>query len=149
YGTTFAGGSNNTSCAGGCGTVFKITPSGTVTTLHSFCSRSGCTDGATPQAGLVQDDDGNFYGTTFSGGTSFLATIFRINAEGALTTLHSFGLMGGGCCPVAALVQASDGNFYGTTLSCGVYGFGTIFKITPAGALTTLHNFDLTNGSEA
>jgi uncharacterized repeat protein (TIGR03803 family) len=150
YGTTSGGGAN------GVGTVFKITPSGTLTTLHSF-DRA---DGYNPYAGLVQGTDGNLYGTTQSGGTHSTCyfacgTVFRITPKGALTTLHSF------CSPISqsgcpdgsepsALVQATDGNFYGTTYLGGANktciaeaGCGTIFKITPNGTLTTIYNFCL------
>jgi uncharacterized repeat protein (TIGR03803 family) len=139
YGTTSSGGAN------GAGTVFKISPSGTLTTLHSFCSQSGCTDGSMPQAGLVQATNGNFYGTTSSGGANGFGTVFKISPSGTLTTLYTF--CSGGCTdglsPYAGLVQATDGNFYGTTSSSGARGYyGTVFKITPSGALTTLYTFD-------
>jgi len=139
YGTTFFGGAN------GVGTVFTITPSGTLTTLHSFCSQSGCTDGANPYAALVQGTDGNFYGTTYYSGANGVGTVFKITPSGTLTTLHSFCPPSGctdGALPYAGLVQATDGNFYGTTLGGGANNqFGTVFKITPSGTLTTLYTF--------
>ncbi|HUI41875.1 MAG TPA: choice-of-anchor tandem repeat GloVer-containing protein [Terriglobia bacterium] len=147
YGTTAAGGANTTGCYGnGCGTVFKITPSGTLTTLHSFCSQSTCTDGAEPSAALVQAADGNFYGTTPAGGAYGQGTVFKITPGGELTTLYNFCSQSNctdGAEPSAALVQATGGNFafYGTTYAGGSYGSGTVFKITPSGALTTLHSF--------
>jgi len=134
YGTTVGGG------AKGDGTVFKITPSGTLMTLYSFCSKSGCTDGYFP-AGLVQATNGNFYGTTAGGH----GTVFKVTPSGTLTTLHSFNGTDGSS-PRAGLVQATDGNFYGTTYSGGAKNIGTVFKITPSGTLTTLHSFDLTDG---
>ena len=153
YGTTFYGGANDF-CDAGCGTIFKITPSGTLTTLYSLCSQGGgdCTDGAHPTAALVQATDGNFYGVTGGGGANGQGTVFRITPSGTLTTLYSFCSQGGGDCtdgtyPAAALFQATDGNFYGTTLSGGVNNFpcptgcGTIFKIAPGGMLTTLYRF--------
>ena len=82
YGTTFDGGAN---CNAGCGTVFKITPSGTLTTLHSFDSADGL-----PCAGLIQATDGNFYGTTAAGGANDNGTVFKITPGGTLTTLYSF-----------------------------------------------------------
>jgi len=108
YGTTIAGGAPCIANVAGCGTVFKITPSGTLTTLYSFCSQSGCPDGDSPQTGLVQATDGNFYGTTVAGGANGYGTIFKITPSGMLTTLYS-PLYGS-----AGLVQATDGNFYGT-----------------------------------
>jgi uncharacterized repeat protein (TIGR03803 family) len=126
------------------GTVFKITPSGTLTTLYSFCSQSGCTDGANPIAGLVQATNGDLYGTTSEGGAYGGGTVFKITPSGTLTTLYSFCSQAGctdGAYPVAALVQAINGNLYGTTDAGGAYNDGTVFKITPSGTLTTLYSF--------
>jgi uncharacterized repeat protein (TIGR03803 family) len=139
YGTTYSGG------AYGYGTVFKITPAGTLTLLHSFAGADGSGPGA-----LMQAIDGNFYGTTYGGGasgscTKGCGTVFKITAAGALTTLHSFS-GSDGAYPFAGLVQATDGNFYGTAGYGGTHGSGTVFKITPAGALTTLHSFNSTDG---
>jgi uncharacterized repeat protein (TIGR03803 family) len=135
YGTTYSGGANEYD-----GTVFKITPSGTLTTLHSFDG----TDGYDSRAGLVQATNGDFYGTTSSGGAEGVGTVFKITPGGALTTLHSFD-GADGTYPYAGLVQATNGDLYGTTLGGnGVYG--TVFKITPSGMLTTLHGFDITDG---
>lgn len=121
----------------GSGTIFKITPAGTETTVYGF---SG-TDGALPEAGLTLGTDGNFYGTTSSGGLNDGGTVFKITPAGTLTTLHNFDFSDGNN-PSSALVQASNGDFYGTTLfSGGAGGGGTVFKITAAGSLTTLHNF--------
>jgi uncharacterized repeat protein (TIGR03803 family) len=153
YGTTSQGGANG-SCefGAGCGTVFKMTPHGTLTTLYSFCSQSNCTDGDSPYAGLVQATDGNFYGTTAGGGANGDGTVFKITPGGKLTTLHSFCLPDGSKCTdgtglVAGLVQGTNGDFYGTTFNGGSYGGGTVFKMTLSGALTTLHSFDGTDGS--
>jgi uncharacterized repeat protein (TIGR03803 family) len=140
YGTTLAGGTNN---SGADGTVFEITPAGKRTTLYNFCSVGpplACYDGANPAAGLVQAANGNFYGTTENGGANEEGTGFEITAKGELTTLHSFDLTDGAN-PVAGLVQATNGNFYGTTQFGGANGYGTVFEITPAGKLTTLHSF--------
>jgi uncharacterized repeat protein (TIGR03803 family) len=134
YGTTTSGGTVLQ------GTVFRMTPSGAITVLHSFNSFFG--EGAVPFAGLVQGSDGNFYGTTAFGGAHFKGTVFKIDATGNLTTLHSFsGSPSEGATPVAALVQGSDGNFYGTTASGGQHFQGTVFRITQGGALTVLHSF--------
>jgi uncharacterized repeat protein (TIGR03803 family) len=144
YGTTYMGGSE------GKGEVFKITRSGAFTTLHSFCSQSGCMDGENPFAGLIQGIDGNLYGTTFGGGSpKGFGTVFKITPSGMLTTLHSFCTQGGcpdGQFPQTGLVQATNGNLYGTTIAGGAYGDGTIFKITPSGMLTTLYNVCSENG---
>jgi uncharacterized repeat protein (TIGR03803 family) len=148
YGTTDYGGDYSSAIcllasASGCGTVFRITPGGTLTTLHSFDG----TDGFVPSAGLVQATDGNFYGATYGGGASasdtcpggYCGTVFQITPAGKLTTLHSFdGTDGSGH---AALLQATDGNFYGTKFQGGANGGGTVFKITPGGTLTTLYSF--------
>jgi len=146
YGTTQYGGSNNNCIENsglGCGTVFRITPSGTLTTLYNFCSQPNCADGYGPQAGLVQGLDGNFYGTAHWGGTQGNGTVFRTTPGGSLTTLHSFaGYPHDGANPIGGLIQATDGNFYGTTPSAGVhFTGGTIFQMTPSGALTTLYSF--------
>jgi uncharacterized repeat protein (TIGR03803 family) len=141
YGTTNGGGAKNG------GTVFKITLSGTLTTLHSFHG----TEGTYPSTGLVQSTDGNFYGTTGEGGNINgcrpvgCGTIFKITPSGRVTTLHSFDRTDGS--GASALIQANDGNFYGTTDSGGANGIGTVFKITPSGTLTTLHSFDGLDGS--
>ena len=134
YGTTRGGGAHSR------GTVFKVTSSGMLTTLYSFCSQSGCSDGSDPDAGLVLGNDGNFYGVTTAGGANGDGAVFKITPDGSLTVLHSFtGTDGYG--PAATLLLASDGALYGTTPSEGGHGFGTVFKITSGGTLTTLHNF--------
>jgi uncharacterized repeat protein (TIGR03803 family) len=135
YGTTAQGGAN-CSGSGGCGTVFKVTTGGMLTTLHNFAGRP---DGANPVAGLVQGSDGNFYGTTVGGGANNFGTVFKITPMGTLTVLHSFNT-NDGANPRSALVQGTDGNFYGTTMNGGKGG-GTVFRITPGGTLTTLYSF--------
>jgi uncharacterized repeat protein (TIGR03803 family) len=134
YGTTFEGGSS-TACSFGCGTVFKITPAGTLTTLHSF----GNSDGAFPSAALIQATDGNFYGTTSSGGSSTACsvggtpgpcgTVFKITPGGTLTTLHSFDYTDGSF-PNAGLIQDTNGKFYGTAVDGGLSGDGTVFSLS-------------------
>jgi uncharacterized repeat protein (TIGR03803 family) len=144
YSTTLSGGANIA------GTIFKITPSGTLTTLYSFCSQSGCTDGSGPHAGLVQASNGYLYGTTLAGGAHNWGTVFRITPSGTMTRLYNFCSLSNcadGAAPYAGLVQGSDGNLYGTTEQGGRDGNGTVFKITPNGALKTLRSFDITNGS--
>jgi uncharacterized protein (TIGR03437 family) len=177
YGTTSSGGAN------GAGTVFKMAQDGTLTTLHSF----SYTDGAGPYAGLIQAADGNLYGTTSGGGPSSAGTIFKITTVGTLTVLHSFNVTDGQN-PKAALIQTSNGNLYGTTSNTvfevtaggtfttivsgfpdgtdfqgliqgsdgkfygtsrtgGGHGEGSVFSLTPGGTLTTLHSFNITDGS--
>ena len=113
YGTTLDGGANtNKACIANCGTVFKITPGGTLTTLHSFCSESNCTDGCIPYAALVQATDGDFYGTTQDCANGD-GTLFKITPSGTLTTLYSFCSESNctdGSAPSAVLIQAIDGN---------------------------------------
>src|ERR1017187_6061793 len=128
----------------GYGTVFKITPGGTLTTLYSFCSQTNCADGDEPVAGLVQAANGDLYGTTAGGGINNGGTVFKITPSGTLTTLYSFCSQtncADGRGPVAGLVQAANGDLYGTTGQDGANGGGTIFKITPSGTLTTLYSF--------
>jgi uncharacterized repeat protein (TIGR03803 family) len=156
YGTTIQGA--NSSCYGGlgCGTVFKVTPSGTVTTLYDFDGTDGAgPDGPGPDGALVQGPNGEFYGTTVNGGANGgsigYGTVFKITPGGTLTTLLSFDYTNGAF-PFAGLVQATNGDFYGTTYGGGANsscsnGCGTVFKITPGGTLTTLLSFDGTDGS--
>jgi len=146
YGTTYGGGANNG------GTVFQISPSGQLATLYNFCSKNNCADGTSSIAGLVQGTDGNFYGTTYGGGSNNGGTVFQISPSGTLTTLYSLCSQGGSSCtdgayPSAALVQGTDGNFYGTTSAGGAKGLGTVFNITPSGTLTTYYTFDGTAGA--
>jgi uncharacterized repeat protein (TIGR03803 family) len=124
----------------GCGTVFKITPQGSLTTLHSF----NWNDGAGPEVPLIQGIDGNFYGTTVAGGG--LGTIFKITPSGTFTNLLYLVANDGG--EPSALVQGSDGNFYGTTSSGGPNKCfcGTVFRMTPQGSLTTIHAFHYGEG---
>jgi len=140
YGTTVHGGV--TVCQYGCGTVFKITTAGNLTTLHSFASH----DGLWPYGGVIQATNGNFYGTTFGGpGLEGDGTIFKMTPSGSLVTLHSF-VAADGVEPFASLLQASDGNFYGTTTALGANYDGTVFKITADGTFTTLQSFDGNDG---
>jgi uncharacterized repeat protein (TIGR03803 family) len=136
YGTTVSGGAFSDR-----GTVFRMTLDGAMTVLHSFAGDTE--DGAFPQAALIQATDGNFYGTTQAGGAFNAGTVFRMAAGGSgYTILHHFaGPPGDGSSPVAALIQGTDGNFYGTTLQGGSGNGGTVFQMTPDGAVTVLHAF--------
>ncbi|HWX32134.1 MAG TPA: choice-of-anchor tandem repeat GloVer-containing protein [Steroidobacteraceae bacterium] len=133
YGT---GGEVNSSCPLGCGTVFRITPSGAATVLYTF--GAGPSDGHSPSGALVLARDGNFYGTTLTGGTpnanckasNGCGTFYRITPSGTETVLYSFGTNASdGIGPSGALLQASDGNFYGTTSAGGAANAGTVFKL--------------------
>jgi uncharacterized repeat protein (TIGR03803 family) len=136
------------------GNVVRMTPAGKVTVLYTFCKLTNCADGVFPQGGLVQGANGDLYGTTQSGGKYNDGTFFAITLAGTLTTLHSFDYVTSGNLGAdvdSGLVLGNDGNFYGITTEGGkgcTFGCGTVFKITPAGALTTLHEFqDLSDGS--
>jgi uncharacterized repeat protein (TIGR03803 family) len=147
YGTTTYGGvgSNCASQDDGCGTVFRITMDGTLTTLYSFCFLAGCADGANPGGALIQATDGNLYGTTMNGGAG-AGTVFRITPSGTLQTLYTFcsqSHCADGENPQGSLVQALDGNLYGTTQNGGAGDAGTIFKISLNGAFATIHSFCL------
>jgi uncharacterized repeat protein (TIGR03803 family) len=138
YGTTVGGGAHN-----GNGTIFKMTPTGEVTTTYSFCAMQNCADGYYPYAALVQGADGDLYGTTSGGGTKDSGTVFKITPAGELTTLYSFCTKPDctdGSNPIAELTQGADGSLYGMT-SQGGKGSGTIYKITSSGALTTIYTF--------
>jgi len=214
YGVTASGG-NRTNCfpgivPAGCGTVFEVTASGTFSTIYAFCAQSGCPDGEFPASliqatdgnlygvtggfdcsnppsnancgsvfkmtlggslsnfhifnghdgqepvGLIQASDGNFYGTTMFGGTPWTpsldpaGTVFEITSGGSFMTLYSFCQQRrcfDGWAPNAGVMQAADGNFYGTTPAGGSHGRGTIFEITPAGTYTVLYSFFVPNGA--
>jgi uncharacterized repeat protein (TIGR03803 family) len=131
-----------------CGAVFQITPAGKLKNIYTFL---GGNDGAFPQGGVTLGTDGNFYGTTYEGGTGTAGTVFKLTPGGTLTILHNFTFGKDGGSPYAPPVEGNDGNFYGTTRDGGNTvkcnnGCGTIYKITPAGALTTLYRFDITHG---
>jgi uncharacterized repeat protein (TIGR03803 family) len=122
--------------------TFGTQAAAVLTSIYSF---NGTNDGANPVAALVQGSDGNFYGTTSSGGTNGYGTVFKISSNGVLATLYSFTGTNDGANPRAALVQGSDGYFYSTTASVGTNLNGTVFKISSTGALTTLYSFTGTN----
>jgi uncharacterized repeat protein (TIGR03803 family) len=125
YSTTAGGGdgANN-----GSGTVYEMTPTGALTSLYSFCLQTGCADGSTPQA-LILGTDGNFYGTTHSGGANNgIGTVFEITSTGQLTTLHTFTGTDG-INPIGALLLDTNGTFYGTTWAGGKNGAGTLFSL--------------------
>ncbi len=146
YSTTPDGGSL---CTGGCGTVFKIAPSGTLTVVYNFNFGAS---GVAPFGGVTLGTDGSFYGTTDTNGKFNYGTVFKVTAGGTLTTLYNFGTCAYPCLegvyPKAPPVQGTDGNFYGTT-TFGIGGgpTGVVYKITPAGKYTTLYAFNGTSGA--
>jgi uncharacterized repeat protein (TIGR03803 family) len=124
YGTTYSYGAN------GGGTVYKVTTGGALTLVYTFCSQTSCTDGGMPFNGLIQGSDGNFYGTTEGGGINGgNGTVFKLTPAGTLTNLYSFTGGAGGSFPEGALVQDSNGTLYGTTVSGGTGGTGTVFSL--------------------
>lgn len=137
YGTTYGGG--NTNCTGGCGVVYKVTPAGQETVLHSF---TGGTDGANPYAGLIFDPAGNLFGTTYAGGSAVSlaagnGVVYELSPSGEETTLYAFPPQNQGAGPVAGVIRDSQGNLYGTYS----LGGGGVFKLDPAGNYTTLYDF--------
>ncbi len=136
YGTTSDGGLEVF------GTVYKMTPSGNLTVIYTFPGTSGL---AYPM-GVTLGTDGNFYGTALGGGVNRFGGVFKISPQGTLTVLHSFSGTPDGETPKGAIIQATDGNFYGTTEAGGANGFGSIYKMTPAGVLTIIHSFNETDG---
>jgi uncharacterized repeat protein (TIGR03803 family) len=144
YGTTLFGGTGVCLLPGGeefgCGTVFKVDPSGKETVLYNFCSASGCTDGSNPSAGLLMDAKGNLYGTTLEGGTGTCTgqlfpacgTVFELSASGTETVLHTFtGVAPDGAFPYSRLIMGANGNLYATASEGGKFANGVVFEITP------------------
>jgi len=130
YGNTRSGGV-------GAGTVFKLTPSGVETVLHSF---QGGDDGVYPVGSPIMDADGNLYGTTESGGASDQGIVFKISPDGTETILHSFAGVDG-YLPYSGLTMDSQGNLFGTTFLGGAYSRGNVFKLSPDGKETQLYEF--------
>jgi uncharacterized repeat protein (TIGR03803 family) len=168
YGTTYSGGTGSSACTSngqqGCGTVFKLDPSGHETVLYRFTG--GNSDGQNPEAALVLDAHGNLYGTTCFGGSFGFGTVFKLDPSGHETVLHSFygvneGMNNGdGANPIGTLVFDAQGNLYGTTVAGGddtvglacfglSYGCGTVFEISPSGHRTVLYRFSGANGDGA
>jgi len=133
YGATFAGG--DVTCQ--CGTIFKVAPDGSETTLYSF---KGGNDGAYPQTGLARDSAGNLYGAT-NGTGNIPSTVFKLDPGGHLTTLHAFQELGDGKNPLGSPILDRQGRLYGTTIHGGQVGRGTVYRITPNGKERVLHSF--------
>ena len=141
YGVTRYGGPNHSRFGSyGYGTVYKISPNGMETVLHSFAGPP--TDGANPEAGLVRDSSGNFYGTTLYGGANNQGTVFEISAGGTETILHNFeGSTSDAYFVTGNLLLDPAGNLYGTAGGGGEFGNGAVFKLSNAGKLTLLYSF--------
>jgi len=137
YGATYNGGASDL------GTIFSMTTAGVISTVYPFTSA----DGSFPNGPLTQDADGYLYGTAFYGGTGAIGSVFKVSTSGAFTTLYSFGGTPDGAYPVAGLLAASDGNFYGTTNGGGANGYGTIFEITSTGVYLKLFDFTGSTGA--
>jgi uncharacterized repeat protein (TIGR03803 family) len=152
YGTTFVGGSAS-SCFTyhGCGTLFKLSPSGSETILYAFCTVGGqaCEDGANPESDLFLDHKGNLWGTAGEGGAYKSGVVYYVGPNGQETVVHSFNPNGiDGALPAGGLVADNAGNLYGTTTAGGAHvQFGTVYKLDPPGNETILHSFDYTDGT--
>lgn len=143
YGTTLSGGIGD--CDGGCGTVFKVTPDGQESILYAFAG-SPRPEGANPSAGLIADEDGNLYGTTYRGGKpgcgqpTGCGTIFKLTPDGQESVLHEFegGRSAG---HPSDLLRDAQGNFFGTSYNGGSHKFGAVWKVSPDGTETVLYSF--------
>ena len=140
YGTTQNGGAN------GAGVLFRMTPAGRITVIHSFVQDG--VDGVQPVAPLTQDDDGNIWGTTTLGGTLFSGTVFRLSRKGVYSVVHSFEGGATGCNQsYAPVVEAHDGRtLYGTTAFGGAFGLGCVFRLHKDGAFAVVHSFSDAEG---
>jgi len=139
YGTTTGGGANNT------GAIFQFNPrTSTYQVLYSFCSQTACADGQSPYSGLVQDAQGNLWGTTLQGGANLEGTIYEITTGGVFNVVYSFCSQSGctdGDTPFGGLTLASDGNLYGMTFGSGNSYDSVIYRITPDGTYTELYSW--------
>jgi uncharacterized repeat protein (TIGR03803 family) len=139
YGTTEGGGLLCSQSISGCGTIFKIDSSGKETILYRF---TGGGDGGIPGAGVIRDAAGSLYGTTYVGGSAECGTVYKVSISGKETVLHSFNCSNGdGSGPLSGLIRDRRGALYGTTGSGGVFGQGTVFKVTLTGKETVLYSF--------
>jgi uncharacterized repeat protein (TIGR03803 family) len=144
YGATRNGGGSS----GNDGVVYSVSTAGdNYTVVHAFCTSnaSPCPDGSNPTGPLVEYSDGNFYGLTSGGGVYGNGTFYKVTPSGGFTTLYNFTGIADGGTPVGSLFVGSDGNFYGVTEQGGFAGWGTVFQLTPTGALTTLYSFNYLN----
>jgi uncharacterized protein (TIGR03437 family) len=138
YGATNQGGSSSD------GTVFRVSTAGAFASLYSFTG--GTTDGSSPVGKLVQASDGNLYGVTNTGGANGCGTIYQITTSGSYTSVHSFSCSSDGGYPHDGMIQATDGNLYGTTSTGGPSGYGTAYRFDLDGTFTVLHAFGGADG---
>jgi uncharacterized repeat protein (TIGR03803 family) len=141
--------------ANGKGTIFKLGRNGKLTVLYAFCAQAGCPDGSVPEGTLIADAAGNLYGTTILGGTAGLGTVFKLSRAGQETVLYSFCIRyncADGANPEFGVTMDAAGNLYGVAPQGGDFDnfqFGVVFKITPDGVESVLHNFtDIYDGGE-
>jgi uncharacterized repeat protein (TIGR03803 family) len=139
YGTTNSGGASNA------GVVFRLDAMGQETVLYSF---TGGADGGYPYSGVIRDAAGNLYGTTTYGGGADLGVVYKVDATGHETVLHSFTGAGDGGHPNAGLILDAKGNLYGTTVNSGTGFGGVVFRMDPVGNETVLHSFSGEDGVE-
>lgn len=139
YGTTQSGGMNNV------GVLFRMKPNGQVTVLHTFVQDGA--DGYLPAAGLMQDDNGDIWGTTSGGGTLFSGTVFRWSKQGAYSVVHSFDGGAGFGFSSAPLVQGRDGKLYGTASFGGDFAQGCIFRMSKSGSYSVIHSLSGAEGN--
>lgn len=142
YSTVYSDGTANA------GSAYKITTAGARTTFYNFCAQLSCTDGSFPQGGLILGTDGNFWGTTSTGGSKNEGTIFKLSSGGTLTSLYSFMAGTDGGYPTFTLIQGIDANFYGESNAVYNGQYGAVFRVSPAGKVTVpLADFNFTDGA--
>ena len=130
----------------GHGSIFKLAPTGTYSTLHDFCLLTNCTDGDQPSGRPILAANGKLYGVTYAGGDvscpfeSGCGTVFEVDTGGNETVLHNFTSNGDGAQPATKLTQDVSGNFYGTTYYGGL-GYGTVVKVSSSGQESVLYSF--------
>jgi uncharacterized repeat protein (TIGR03803 family) len=145
YGTSSAGGVKNN------GTIFRVSLTGEYTVLHTFCSLKNCTDGMYSLFPPIQGIDGNFYGTTYEGGSQQAGVVYKLTPSGEYTVIHDFCAYGDNSCPggtfPANIVQDAQGNLVGATQCGGINHNGVVFKITPTGQYSVLYDFSSASAS--
>jgi uncharacterized repeat protein (TIGR03803 family) len=148
YGTTSEGGADINVYGGlivGAGTVYRISPEGQFTLLHDL---NGGSSGILPVCDLCLAGNGDFYGTSSSGGLYGDGIVFKFTPSGTFTAVYPFYAgPDSGANPTSGLKLGLDGNLYGTTSAGGLYGHGTVYRITPSGQEALLHSFNIDDGA--